>query len=411
MGAIFRPKYPPPGQTNREARQAGTLRESAVWWIRFQQHGKTVKQCADTTDKGKAKAFLEQQTGKIALRIPVDVRAERLTLTDGAKLIRRDYQTNGRKSSATLEYRLARLLEQFGEERRLSRITTANVQEYRARRTAEGVTHATVNREVAALARIAVLARTEHGLVAPFVVKTTTERNARQGFFEAREFAAVCAQLPPHLAALARAAYLTGWRKDELRSRQWRHVDFAHGVLRLDPEETKNRKGREFPLIPELRALLEAQRGRGDEIQRETKQVVPWVFARPNGKPAGDFKKAWATACIKAGFFRVEPVLDKDGTPQMAKDGTPLTVTKPTKLVHDCRRTAARTLIRSGVSEAVAMDLLGHQTPAIFRRYAIVDSAMRQEAGAKLAAYHQGAETARLRQESPRSRQVVALKA
>ena len=44
MGAIFRPQYAPPGQTYAEARHAGTLRESAVWWARFQQHGRTVKQ-------------------------------------------------------------------------------------------------------------------------------------------------------------------------------------------------------------------------------------------------------------------------------------------------------------------------------------------------------------------------------
>jgi hypothetical protein len=33
MGSIFRPQYAPPGQTYAEAHQAGTLRESAVWWI------------------------------------------------------------------------------------------------------------------------------------------------------------------------------------------------------------------------------------------------------------------------------------------------------------------------------------------------------------------------------------------
>jgi hypothetical protein len=60
------------------------------------------------------------------------------------------------------------------------------------------------------------------------------------------------------------------------------------------------------------------------------------------------------------------------------KDGTPVVVKKPTKLVHDFRRTAARSLIRAGVPEVPAMALLGHATNSIFKRYAIVDAGMRQ---------------------------------
>jgi integrase len=53
-------------------------------------------------------------------------------------------------------------------------------------------------------------------------------------------------------------AYLTGWRlPSELFTRQWRHIDFASGWLRLEPGETKNRDGRMFPLTPELRGVLE----------------------------------------------------------------------------------------------------------------------------------------------------------
>jgi integrase len=294
-----------------------------VWWARFQQHGRTVKQSTGTRDKAKARAFLQQQEGKVALKIPVNVQADRLTLKDGAELIRRDYRANQRKSASTLEYRLARLLAAFGPDTRLSRLTTAAVQAYKDRRRAAGAANGTINRETAALARIATLAREEHGLVVPFVVTGLEERNARQGFFEPGDFEAVCRHLPSHLAALARTAYLTGWRKSELRSRQWHHVDFAHGSLRMEPEETKNRRGREFPLVPELRALLEVQRARGEGIQQVTGRVVPWVFAQDSGRPAGDFKRAWATACIKAGFFRIEPRRAQDGTPVRAKDGIP----------------------------------------------------------------------------------------
>jgi hypothetical protein len=50
---------------------------------------------------------------------------------------------------------------------------------------------------------------------------------------------------------------------------------------------------------------------------------------------------------------------------------------------HDFRRTAIRNLERSGVSRSAAMAMVGHQTEAVYRRYAIVEERMLSEAGAK----------------------------
>ena len=189
----------------------------------------------------------------------------------------------------------------------------------------------------------------------------------------------------PELAALATVAKLTGWRKSELRSRQWRHVDFEAGWLRLEPEETKNREGRMFPLIPELRAVLEAQRARVEALQKATGQVIPWVFCRDDGAPVGDFKKAWPTACVAAGSsascpcWRQTARRGPQGRDAHGAEG-------PTKLVHDFRRTAVRNLIRAGIPETVAMKLTGHRTRAVFQRYAIVEEGMLREAGERLAA-------------------------
>ena len=71
-----------------------------------------------------------------------------------------------------------------------------------------------------------------------------------------------------------------------------------------------------------------------------------------------DFRKAWETACEKAGH--------------------------PGKLFHDFRRSAVRTLERSGVPRSTAMAMVGHKTESIYRRYAIVDEQMHREAAAKL---------------------------
>jgi integrase len=371
MGAIYRPKY---------RAKDGTIRESRVWWVRFRQHGRTVRQSTETTSESKARAFLREREGRVALNLPVSPQGDRLTLDEAAAMIRDDYTANGRKSASSLELRLAHLRRHLGGAVRLARLTTRHVEAYKAARLAEGAKPATINRELAALRRMATLARRQHGLVVPFEIAPFEERNARRGFFEADALEAVCQHLRPELAALARVAFITGWRKSELRSRQWSHVDFEAGWLRLEPEETKNREGRQFPLIPALRAILEQQRARVEARQKATGRIIPWVFAGDDGAPVGDFKKAWATACIKAGFFRVVAV----GAPRM--DGSQPTRKVPTRLFHDFRRTAVRNLVRAGIPETTAMEMTGHKTRSVFKRYAIVDEGMLREAGAKLAA-------------------------
>jgi integrase len=59
----------------------------------------------------------------------------------------------------------------------------------------------------------------------------------------------------------------------------------------------------------------------------------------------------------------------------------------PGLIFHDLRRSAIRNLERAGIPQSTAMELTGHRTPAVYRRYAIKDEAVLREAGTKLTAW------------------------
>lgn len=84
---------------------------------------------------------------------------------------------------------------------------------------------------------------------------------------------------------------------------------------------------------------------------------MPWVFHR-YGRPIREIRRAWGTACRKAGYPGLVP--------------------------HDLRRSGVRLLDRAGVSRSVAMKLTGHKTEAVYRRYAIVVERDLADAGVKL---------------------------
>jgi hypothetical protein len=81
--------------------------------------------------------------------------------------------------------------------------------------------------------------------------------NTRKGFFEWEQFSAVLENLPEYLQPAIETAYITGWRiHDEIFTRQKYHADLkGRGWSRLDPGETKNGEGRNFPSTARLREI------------------------------------------------------------------------------------------------------------------------------------------------------------
>ena len=169
-------------------------------------------------------------------------------------------------------------------------------------------------------------------------------------------------------------AYITGWRiHDEILTRHKHHADLkGRGWLRLDPNESKNDDGRNFPFTVRLREIIEQQLERTRALERATGCIIPWLFHR-NGNPIKSFRRSWITACVKAGL----------GTEIRAANGK-LIKKIGNRIPHDFRRTAVRNLERAGVSRSDAMKMVSHKTESIYRRYAIADERSMRESASKL---------------------------
>ncbi len=163
---------------------------------------------------------------------------------------------------------------------------------------------------------------------------------------------------PPPSNAAWNSGSRASWRfHSEVLPLTVAQVDLQAGVVRLEPGPTKNKEGRSFYVTEELRKLLKTQLV-AIEALKDRDVICPYIFHRPGGLRFKSIRKAWDDAREKAGYQH--------------------------KILHDFRRTAVRNLERAGIPRSTAMQMIGHKTESIYRRYAIVDEKMHREAAAKL---------------------------
>ena len=181
----------------------------------------------------------------------------------------------------------------------------------------------------------------------------------RRGFFEPDEAAAVIAELHEPLNDIARFAYSTGWRSEEVLGLHWGWINRTVGTITLPAEMEKTKTPRVVPYgdHPELVAVLERR-------WRRRAFGCPLVFHR-QGRAIVSFGWAWRSACERAGL--------------------------PGRHFHDFRRTVLRDTVAGGADLGTAMALTGHRSVKTALRYDIVDAKMARRALGHLTAYRQQA--------------------
>jgi integrase len=370
VGSLFRFKYAPRGMTYAQAKSAGVLKESAVWWIGFPCRGTCGRadcrgrhsESTKTDNRREAERLLRQKLGQVGLGKLVTAEAEKTTFTDLEKLIVTDYSINARKSSERLKYSLNHLRAFFGAYRALA-ITGERIREYVKERQQAGAANGTIKCELACLKRMFALGLEVGKVSVVLTFPRIKGSSPRKGFFEAPELDAVLGHLPDDLRPPVQFAAWTGWRKSEVLGLTWDRVDFVHGEVRLEIGTTKNDEARVFPFsaLPALADLIYRQRERTSALEKERGITIAHVFHR-NGRPIRDMYKKWRLACRAAKVSG--------------------------RRIHDLRRTAIRALERASVPRSVATKLTGHKTESVYRHYAIVSKADLTEGVSKLARLH-----------------------
>ena len=317
------------------------FKRGSRWWVAYYVRGKEFRESAGKTE-AEAKRLLKKRMREVHGDRFIGPQEEKVLINELLDHLITHLKNKGARSIPALVSGLKPIREDFGFDRAID-ITATRIEQYISEMLNKRKAPATINRGLQGLRQGYNLFKKEGRLNRVPHFGMLHENNARQGFFEKPEFEAVSNHLPCPINDIALLAYLSGWRKGEITPLKWNQVDRAAKEIRIPT--SKNGCGRTLPLEGQLTELVERRwTAREVTLLNGETYLSPYVFHQ-KGHPIGNFRKAWNTACKKAGCSG--------------------------KLFHDLRRTAVRNMIRAGVPQSVAMTISGHKTISMFLRYNI----------------------------------------
>jgi integrase len=332
---------------------------SEIWYAKV--NGK--RRSTGTTIKQEALGKLQKMQGRTAFNMPDPSDLKKIRYEEGRALVLADYKNEDAaslvtKSDGTVTVWGLEHVDAFFSGRPVVDINAEVLQAFVDRRLKDGASPSTVNRNLALLRRMLNLLARDKDIKVPHFPHLK-EPDARQGFLENDAFAKLFFALPERLRAFVLFLYTTGCRSGEAKKLRWSQVSLAEKVISVQAEQTKNRKARTIPLCDELVKMLNAT----PKAKR-----VGLLF------PVGTFRKAWQSACVKAGLGTLDKSSKVNGGYGLYSGLIP----------HDLRRSAVRNLRKAGFGEVLAMSISGHKTNEVFKRYDITDTTEKVQAVAEI---------------------------
>lgn len=323
---------------------------SPYWWVAYGFMGRDIRESSKSTVRSDAVKLLQKRLGEIREgKFTPD--GERVMFEDLERVALQKARQDELRSVERIGYAFKALRKRFAGTPALW--IPQRVPRYIEARRKEGAKNATVAYELGVLRRaFSIAASTEHRLLS---YRPTFElpavKNVRKNYIDEVALGKIMAKLPEHLRPVLEFAYLTGFRRREAIELSWDRVDWKENLIDLPPGTTKSGKRRIFPFgpFPRLLALLRARRAAASawELEHPGERVdrVFWRAYDGTAQPIGDFHETFRRAARDAGY--------------------------PGTWLHDARRSAVRALRRSGVSAYDAMELIGHESLDMLKRYNI----------------------------------------
>lgn len=257
-----------------------------------------------------------------------------------------------RNFAAGLGPRLRKWIDYLGE-RPAWEVTAQDIEAGRDAMLAAGYKTASVNRDLSGLGQLYIWAAKQRMTPAGFVRPTLGIRRETEPVRRVEIAPDTYTRLldgarghrDRRFGLFVRLLVETGARKGELYGRRWHELDTER--LQITVPTTKNGKPRVLFFSAATAALIERLRPKGAAAER-------LVFEGRMPCQPKSYRKAWTLLCREIGA--------------------------PGLHMHDLRHGAAARMLRSGVTLAVAAQVLGHDPQVLAKRYGHLETATLQRA-------------------------------
>ena len=302
-----------------------------TWWIRITAaNGQRVHHSAKTADKAAAQEYHDGLKARLWREAKLGDRPRRIW--DDAVV--QWLKETAHKATHEDDISKLRWLDTYWRGWPLDSLTRQEIQRVGAIKAAEA-SGATANRYLALVRAILIRAqRTWEWIDRVPTITLYPEPKKRVRWLTREQAEQLLAELPPHLAAMARLSLATGLRMANVTAMEWTQIDMVRAVAWIHADQAKAKRAIPVPLNSEAMAVIRAQLGQHPER----------VFAF-RGKPiARASDSAWYKALRRCGLkdFRW----------------------------HDLRHTWASWHVQAGTPIHVLQEMGGWRTPAMVQRYA-----------------------------------------
>ena len=265
----------------------GLYKRGAIYWCEWQIGGQRVRETTGTSRKEEAKEYHDRRRAELWRAAKL---GERPAITWDEAL--QAWLTEHACHKATYADDLWRLrwIQPRLTGQRIDAISTSSLIELREAKRAESSV-ATANRHLAIISAVLHHAHAKGEINGVPKIPYQAERREHFRFLSHEQAEALLAELPEHLAVMARFALATGLRRANVTGLRWENIDLGRRIAWVWPEDSKSGKPLGVPLNDAAVAVLRAQLGQH--------AVFVFTFRHRTVRETGTY--AWKKACERAG--------------------------------------------------------------------------------------------------------------